>query len=137
MNALATADDVTAAADSLSAAADILRKRLEREIARGTLTQEQAQQLNDDEALLRLQANDLYADAATLVVSGLPLAQERLLAAIDQAAARIAKLEKLTTLLSIATDLAAIAGAILARKANVLASAVKKLQADSAAYTNR
>lgn len=136
-HALATADDVAEAADSLSAAADVLRKRLDRELARGTLTHEQAQKLAEDEMLLRQRANDLYADCAALVLADLPLAQDRLLAAIDHAQARIARLEKLTALAAIATDLAAIAGAILARKANALAAAVKKLKADSTTFASK
>ncbi|HEY5799769.1 MAG TPA: hypothetical protein VIT92_06095 [Burkholderiaceae bacterium] len=135
--ALATPADVTAAADSLTAAADVLRKRLQKELARGLLTHEEAQRWNEQEALLRQNANALYLDAAGLVLADVPLAQERLLSVIDYGTQRIARLEKFTVILAIATDLALIAGAIALRKVTPLLASVKKLKADSAAFAAR
>lgn len=112
---LSTAAEVEALADGLSACADQLHVRLMKEIKahKGDFSDaEQAtfRALNDDEQLLRQRADSLYADAATLVVKGLPEAQAHIIALTAAAAEKIRKIGMIGEVLGLVGGLLSLAG---------------------------
>jgi hypothetical protein len=112
---LSTAAEVEALADGLSACADQLHARLMKEIKTHTGDFSDAEQatfraLNDDEQLLRQRADSLYADAATLVVKGLPEPQAHIIALTAAAAEKIRKIGMAGEVLGLVGGLLSLAG---------------------------
>ncbi|NVE00516.1 hypothetical protein [Massilia sp. BJB1822] len=153
----ATAAGLEALADQLSACADELHAKLMRALRQplpqdadgsptpppaGSLpvggkeapplslgiTRGAAQLMFDTEVTLRQRANSLYVEAAQLSASGLVLPQQDLLDLVQQARARIARIEHVKELAATAASLVALAAAIVAARPQDLPAAFKDLK---------
>jgi hypothetical protein len=130
---LSTPAQVEALADQLSASADALHMRLRAEAgligalpgrsAARARRQAAADRLQDAEQALRQHANSLYADAATLIVSGLGKPQQHVIALTQAAAEHIRKIALLADATGLVAGLLVLAGGVAsAQPAAVLAA---------------
>ena len=137
--ALAGAAQVEQAADSLSRAADALHARIVDGLPKAgaappgaaagwLLGREEAQALFEQEVALRQHAQQLYLDAAVHVMQGLAASQQSLLGLAEAARKKIARIDKVQDLATLAADLLAVAGAIAGAKPEHLAEALDDLR---------
>ena len=132
--ALSSMPHIIELADSLVHIADVLHARILQEIlsheGRTMLDAEQAAMrgLMDDELLLRQRAQALYADAATLVITGLNQPQSRLMALTATAAEHIRRIGKIGEITSLVGAILGLAGAIATGQLPQVAAALKKIQ---------
>ena len=125
---LATTLEVEALADQLGAAADVLHKRLMKDLKAHKGEFSAADQaifraLNDDEQLLRQQANQLYAEAAALVVPALGVPQQHLMALTAIATEQIRKIGKIGDAIGTVAGLLMLVGSVVSGNgAGVLAA---------------
>jgi hypothetical protein len=115
---LSNGDQIEALADQLSACADALHARLMKSINSGNggpaIEHSVARALLDDEALLRLRADSLYADGAALAVKGLASSQQHVMQLTADAADKIRKIQKIGDLSSLVAAMLSMAGAVAA-----------------------
>ncbi len=136
--ALSSAIRVEQLGDSLSQAATALHDAVMRAIRKRAslgeagITQAQAQAVFALEVELRQQANALYADAAGHIITGLDTAQRQLSGLLDTARQRIARHDKVSDWISLATSLLNLGRAVLAHSAerilSTLATVRERLQ---------
>lgn len=138
--ALAAESQVEQVADSLSNAADALHARVMRAIRKRplggaapaglelSLSQAEAQTMFDNEVALRQQANQLYLDAANYTTQGLEASQRSVLELAEATKQKIARVNHMRDLIDIGTDLLNLAGGIVARKPEHIASALQKMR---------
>ncbi|MDC8760099.1 hypothetical protein [Janthinobacterium fluminis] len=138
--ALADASQVEQLADSLSAAADALHARVmlaTRQRPLGgkapaglemALSQAEAQSMFDAEVSLRQRANELYLDAGGYALRGLGASQRSVIELTEAARQKIAKIGKLKDLLALGADLLALAGAVVAGKADGVVDALEQMR---------
>lgn len=136
--ALSSAIRVEQLGDSLSQAATALHDAVMRAIRKRAslgeagITQAQAQTVFALEVALRQQANALYADAAGHIITGLGTAQRQLSGLLDAVRQRIARHDKVSDWISLATSLLNLGRAVLARSAerilSTLATVRERLQ---------
>ena len=131
---LATALEVEALADQLGASADVLHKRLLKEIKAHQGVFSDAEQavlraLNDDEQLLRQQANSLYANAAASVLPSLVIPQQQLMALTAIATEQIRKINKLGEAIGLVGGLLSLAGSAVAGNLSGVVEALAAVQA--------
>ena len=131
---LASAADIEALADRLTESADALGKRIKKEIAsyKGSPVPEAQQTilraLNEDEILLRLRAEGLYADAATLVVTSLGRSQHQVLALTAAAAEKIRKIGMIGGVTGLVGGLLGLAGAAAAGQPAAIVLALENIR---------
>jgi hypothetical protein len=130
---LATALEVEALADQLGAAADVLHKRLTRDLKahKGDFSvADQAifRALNDDEQLLRQQANQLYAEAAALVVPALGVPQQHLMALTAIATEQIRKIGKIGDAIGLVAGLLMLVGSVLSGNGGGIVAALETIK---------
>jgi hypothetical protein len=114
---LSTVAEIEALADGLCACADQLHARIMKDIKSHQGDFSDAEQatfraLNDDEQLLRQRADSLYAEAAKLVVKGLPEAQAHIIALTAAAAEKIRKIGMVGETLGLVGGLLSLAGSV-------------------------
>ena len=132
-SALASAAQVEALADQLSACADELHKRIMKDIngrAGGPVSdaeQAVARGLLEDEILLRLRADGLYADAATYTVKTLGQSQQQLVQLTLDAAEKIRKIGKIANAVVLVGGLLMLAGAVATGQAAPIVLAIEKV----------
>lgn len=137
--ALSSMPHIIELADSLVHIADVLLARILQEIlsheGRTMRDAEQAAMrgLMDDELLLRQRAQALYADAATLVITGLNQPQSRLMALTAAAAEHIRRIGKIGEITSLIGGILGLAGAMATGQLSQVAAAIKKIHSHSKA----
>ena len=133
-NGLGSAAEIEALADQLTACADDLHKRIRKDIDayKGKPVPEKQQALAralfDEEQELRVRANGLYADAATLVVQSLGKSQQHVVELTVAAAEKIRKITLLGDVTGLVGGLLALAGAAATGKPAAIVLALEKIR---------
>lgn len=143
--ALSTAAKVEQLADQLSACADGIHKRVMRDIGRhrgGEVPESEqaaARALLDAEQELRQRANRLYADAAACIVAGLGPPQQHLMQLTADAAAKIARIQRIGDGITLVARLLGLAAAAASGQATRVLAAIDalKLQMDVVALESQ
>jgi hypothetical protein len=131
---LSTATKVEQLADQLSACADSIHKRIMRDINRhhgGDVPESEqaaARALLDAELELRQRANRLYTDAAACVVSGLGPPQHHLMQLTADAAAKIARIQRIGDGITLVARLLGLAAAAATGQATRVLAAIDLLK---------
>jgi len=134
--ALKNQKQVEAFADSITACADAIHDRLIQAIKNKEIDQPAAQQVFQDEASLRQQANTLYIDAANFVVNGLGESHTSLIDVIGNARESIQTMEKMADTIGLIANLLLLAAAACTAKPGPILSAIKAVQSDMLALNN-
>lgn len=137
--ALSTPGDIEALADTLSGCADQLHARLLLEAAAlaalpadtpgSTARRAAVEGLLDDEQLLRQRANSLYADAAALIVTGLRLPQQNVIAVTHAAAEKIRRIALISDTIGLVAGLLTLAGSVATRQFSAVPAALDTIRA--------
>ncbi len=128
--ALTNQKQVEAFADKLTECSDSIHARLIKAIKKKEVSREEAQQIFQDESIIRQQANSLYIDAALCVVDGLEETQKSLIEVIDKAKDEIRKIKKVRAFIDLVVDLLVLASAAYAGKPQPILAAFKEVKKD-------
>ncbi len=132
-NGLSTAAQIEALADQLSAIADEIHARVMKDIKdhKGTPLSEAEQAiargLLEDEVLLRLRADGLYADAATYVVQSLGKSQQQIVKLTVEAAEKIRKISRIADLSGLVGGVLMLAGAAATGQPAAIVVAIERV----------
>lgn len=140
---LSTPAEIEALADQLSGAADDIHEQILKAIRKGTqddgtiegIDQLQAQQLFDQEMLLRQKAIGLYVDAARLTVKDLGLPQQQIIALTAAAREKLRRIARIADFANIVADVVALAGAVAGAKPKGVVKALENLRHHAADAT--
>lgn len=128
--ALATVKQIAELADRLTQSADGIHERLIKAIKNNEVDPPTAQLIFQDEALLRQRANSLYIDAANCIVADLADSQKSVLALIDTANGKMAKIKAIAQFIDLIADLLVLAAAAYAAKPGPIVAALKEVKQD-------
>lgn len=126
--AMATAEQVQRVAALLSGIADAFNERLKTEA--GKLTQGEVYARLQEEQRLRSFSNQLYFEAADLVLADAVADQQELEDRLGEAKAKLAKIQAWAAALDLVADVLVLAGALMARKPQPILAAFKEVKKD-------
>ena len=130
MPALSNASEIVAFADKITGYANTLHDWLKSAIEAKKVDQSTAQNIFQDESLLRERANSLYLDAANCIVKNLQTTQDELLGVIDDANKSLATIKDIGSAIDLIADILVLVGAAYAAKPEPIVAAVKEVKAD-------